>query len=78
MPDPHKVPKSSLRPPAEAKKAGQDALRDTGWTLNDFITACLLMLAKRPKTFLKQLEPFKPPSRRGRPRKSDKRPDQSA
>lgn len=67
MPDPHKQPSSTLRPPLEAKDGAKRALEDTGWSLNDFVTACMLMLAKRPKTFLRELEPFKPPRKRGRP-----------
>jgi hypothetical protein len=70
MPDPHKLPSSTLRPPPEAKEGARLALGDTDWTLNDFVTACMLMLAKRPKTFLRELEPFKPPRKRGRPRKA--------
>lgn len=73
MPDPHKLPKASLRPTPEAKQAAKDALAGTDWTLNDFVTACMLMLAKRPKTLLRELEPFKPPRKRGRPPGADTR-----
>ena len=69
MADLHKQGKSTLRPTPEAKQAAKDALEGSDWTLNDFVTACMLMLAKRPKTMLRELEPFKPPRKRGRPRK---------
>jgi hypothetical protein len=69
MPDLHRQNRATVRPPPEVKQAAQDALAGTGWTFNDFVVACLAMLVKRPKTFLKQLEPYKPESKRGRPRK---------
>ena len=73
MPDPHKI-RPSFRAPAELKAAAQDALanqpeRPDPWTLNDVVVALLTLFVKRPKTMLKQLEPFKPPRKRGRPRK---------
>jgi hypothetical protein len=69
MADQHKQPKASLRPTAEARQVAKDALNGTDWTVNDFVTACMLALGKRPKTMLRDLEPFKPPRKRGRPRK---------
>jgi hypothetical protein len=73
MPDPHKI-RPSLRLPPELKAAAQEKLRDQPereelWTLNDVVVAAVAMFIKRPKTLLKQLEPFKPPRKRGRPRK---------
>ncbi len=70
MRDLHREPKAALRPPAEARKAAKAALEGKGWTLNQFVTACMLMLAKRPAMFLRELEPFKPEIKRGRPSKS--------
>lgn len=69
MADLHKQPTSTLRLQPEVKQVAKQALVDTDWTLTDFVTACMLLLAKRPKTLLKELEPFKPPRKRGRPRK---------
>jgi hypothetical protein len=69
MADLHRESKLSIRPPDAAKQVAKDALAGTDWTLNDFVTACMLMLGRRPKTFLRELEPFKPPRKRGRPRK---------
>jgi predicted nucleic acid-binding protein len=73
MIDQHKS-KPTLRLPPELKAAAQKVLddlpeRDEPWTLNDIAVATMAMLVKRPKTALKQLEPFKPPRKRGRPRK---------
>jgi hypothetical protein len=69
MPDLHRESTSTARPPVEVKKAAQAVLDAAGWTFNDFVVACLLMLAKRPKTFLRQLESFRPPPNRGRPKR---------
>jgi hypothetical protein len=73
MPDPHKH-RPSFRAPANLKAAAQEALkgqppRDDPWTLNDIVVAALAMFVRRPKTMLRELEPFKPPRKRGRPRK---------
>ncbi len=72
MPDPHHTRKWPFRPPRDAIEAAQQALegqpeRPDPWTLNEVLVACLRMFAKRPKTMLRQLEPFKPERRRGRP-----------
>lgn len=61
--------------PAELKAAAQEALkdqpeRDDPWTLNDIVVAAVAEYVKRPRTREKQLEPFKPPRKRGRPPKS--------
>lgn len=74
MADPHRKSKWPFRPPVELREAAQDILknqpeRDDPWTLNDVLVAALAMLVKRPKTFLRELEPFKPERQRGRPPK---------
>ena len=74
MPDPHKL-RPSFRVAADLKAAAQEALkgqpeREDAWTLNDVVVALLTMFVKRPKTMLRQLEPFKPEQKRGRPPKA--------
>lgn len=73
MPDLHRQPKSTFRPPRDVKDAAQKVLADEpDWTLTDVLVASLRLLAAKPKTFLKQLGPYKPPPKRGRPpKKSD-------
>jgi hypothetical protein len=71
MPDPHKI-RPSLRLPPELKAAAQARLKDQPdrpdpWTLNDIVVAAVAEYVKRPRTREKQLEPFKPPRKRGRP-----------
>lgn len=73
MVDQHKN-KPTLRLPPELKAAVQMALdgqpeRDEPWTAQSLVVAFFTMFVKRPKTVLKMLEPFKPPRKRGRPRK---------
>jgi hypothetical protein len=67
MPDPHREPKSTLRLPDETKTRLKGALAEAGWTLQEFWLACAAMLLRRPKTFLAELERFRPGERRGRP-----------
>lgn len=74
MPDPHKL-QPSFRIPTELKAAAQEKLkgqpdRPEPWTLNDIVVAAVAEYVKRPRTREKQLEPFKPPRKRGRPPKS--------
>jgi hypothetical protein len=69
MPDLHRKTTVTVRASDEERASVQKALDGTDWTFNDFVLACVAMLAKRPQTFLKQLEPFKPEKRRGRPPK---------
>jgi len=75
MGGPHKHQAKDFRVPPELKTAAQEALkgqpeRDDPWTLNDIVVAAVAEYVKRPRTREKQLEPFKPPRKRGRPRKN--------
>lgn len=79
MADPHKVTSSGLRLPPELKAAAREALdgqpeRPDPWTLNDLVVAAVAEYVKRPRTREKQLERFKPPRKRGRPRKDEDPP----
>lgn len=69
MPDQHLEPKSTLRLPDHVKAGIKRELGAAGWTLQEFWLACAGMLLRRPKTFLAELEKFRPTERRGRPRK---------
>jgi len=74
MVDQHKN-KPTLRVPDELKTAVQEALdgqpeTDEPWTVQALVTAGLAEYVKRPRTRERQLEAFKPPRKRGRPRKS--------
>ncbi len=73
MVDQHKN-KPTLRVPDELKAAVQKALEgqpesDEPWTMQTIVLATLAEYVRRPRTREKQLEPFKPPYKRGRPRK---------
>ena len=67
--DRHLGKRMTVRPPDDVKADAQEILNDHGWTMNDFLTACLALLTKNPKAFLARLADFRPPPRRGRPRK---------
>ncbi len=74
MGDGHNQQAKDFRVPAEIKAAAQEALkgqpeRPDPWTLNDIVVAAVAEYVKRPRTREKDLEPFKPPRKRGRPRK---------
>lgn len=74
MGDGHSKQAKDFRVPPELKAAAQEALkgqpeRPDPWTLNDIVVAAVAEYVKRPRTREKQLEPFKPPRKRGRPRK---------
>ncbi len=76
MGGPHKQQAKDFRVPAELKAEAKGALegqpeRDDPWTLNDLVIAALAEYVKRPRTREKQLEVFKPPRKRGRPRKEE-------
>jgi predicted nucleic acid-binding protein len=71
MPDPHRE-QPGPRVPRELKAAAQEALKEQPdrpdpWTFNDIVVAAVAEYVKRPRTREKQLEPFKPPRKRGRP-----------
>lgn len=68
MPDRHERDKTTFRPPPEVKAAAQEVLNDRDdWTMNDFLVACLVLLAKNPQAMLDRLAEFRPPPKKGRP-----------
>lgn len=70
MGDRHERDKTTFRPPPEVKEAAQRVLDDRpDWTLNEFLVACLALLAQNPDAMLRRLETVRPPAKRGRPRK---------
>jgi hypothetical protein len=74
MADRHGLDKTTFRPPPEVKQAARDALARHGeaddWTMNEFLVACLRMLAEKPAAMLTHLAAHRPPKKRGRPPKA--------
>lgn len=68
--DRHLGKRTTVRPPTEVKVAALGVLRDNGWSLNDFVQACLVLVTKNPKDMLPSLERFRPPPKKGRPKKT--------
>ena len=69
-PDRHKNPGVLGRPTPELREQAQTVLEGHGWTMNGFLVACLALLVRDPQALLAQLEPFRPPYKRGRPPKA--------
>lgn len=70
MVDQHKERRLALRMPQDTREQVWDVLKDAGWGPQEFWLAVVGMLLKRPKTFLAELERFRPGERRGRPKKT--------
>lgn len=69
-PDRHTNPGVLARPDPELRDAAKQVLGERGWTMNDFLVACLVLLTKNPKAILDRLDEFKPPPKPpGRPSK---------
>ena len=66
-PDRHKHPGVLARPDPKTREAIQKALTARGWTLNEFLIACMALGAANPDAMLRRLAQFRPPIRRGRP-----------
>lgn len=55
----HSNPSVSFRPPAEVRDGARIAVNDTGWTMQDVLTACLNALRTNPAWLLKALTPYR-------------------
>ena len=74
-PDRHANPGVLARPAPETAEAAREELKRAGWTMNDFLVACLVLLTRNPAAMLTRLDEFRPAQRRGRPRKADREAD---
>lgn len=45
-------------------------LHEAGWSACDFLVACMVLLTRNPDAMLDRLKEFRPPPKKGRPRKS--------
>lgn len=68
-PDRHRDPGVLARPSAELREEAKKVLAAEGWSMNDFLVACLVLLTRNPKAMLARLAEFRPTPRRGRPKK---------
>ena len=68
--DAHQTPGMLVRPDPHRRKAGETELRERGWTMNDFVDACLALVAANPDAMLRRLSQFRKPRPRGRPKKT--------
>lgn len=66
-PDRHKHPAVVARVDPELKATAQRVFEDRGWTVSDFLAACLRLGVANPDAMLLRLARFRQPARRGRP-----------
>jgi hypothetical protein len=69
-PDRHENPGVLARPDRRLRDRAKEILDANGWTMNDFLIACLILLTKNPSAMLARLADFKPPRKVGRPPKN--------
>lgn len=69
-PDRHENPGVLARPAKTLKEQAKRVLAEQGWTMNEFLIACLAALVRNPQGMLRRLGAHRPPRRRGRPRRS--------
>jgi|GEM_PF-4160000 len=72
----HKHPKMSVRPPIEVREAAKAALDARGWTMQEFVTACLEIVGRDPGKLFPVIAAAKPEIKRGRPPKQADRTDE--
>jgi len=66
-PDRHRFPGVLARPDPATRNAAREVLDARGWTLNEFLVACLRLVATNPDAMLRRLADFRPQAQRGRP-----------
>jgi hypothetical protein len=59
-----------VRPDPDRRARAEHKLRERGWSMTEFIDACLGLVDANPDRFLRRLSDFRHVRRRGRPRKS--------
>jgi hypothetical protein len=70
--DYHRHPALTVRPPRAVQDAAKQALTERGWTMQDFMTACLAAVGAEPEATLERIAGHRvAPNRRGRPAKTD-------
>lgn len=70
-PDRHRLPGVLARPDPETREAIRQALEARGWSLNEFLIACMKLGAANPDAMLQRLRQFRPDIRNGRPARQD-------
>lgn len=65
----HKHPKMSVRPPVDVRETAKASLDVHGWTMQEFITACLEIVGRDPDKLLPVIAAARPEIKRGRPPK---------
>lgn len=68
-PDQHETRSGVLaRPDPELRDATRGILEAHGWTMNDFLIACMVVLGQNPEGMLKRLTEARPPAKKPGPK----------
>lgn len=69
--DCHRHPGLTVRPPRKVRETAKKVLDERGWTMQDFMTACLAAVGREPEAMLAKVAEHRvAPNRRGRPPKA--------
>lgn len=60
MPNQHRHPGLTVRPPKMVQNSAKKILAEHGWTMQDFITACLTAVNHDPEAVLAQFVGHRP------------------
>lgn len=66
-PDRHRKPGVLTRVDADRRDAAREVLEARGWTMSDFLAACIELVIANPDAMLNRLKQFRPEVRIGRP-----------
>ncbi|MFG2046078.1 hypothetical protein ACGFIW_01440 [Micromonospora sp. NPDC048935] len=67
--DRHRNKAMGIRPGDELQERTKKTLDANGWTMTEFVSACMELVNQNPAAMLKRLAAFKPTTARGRPPK---------
>lgn len=71
VPDRHRDPTVTVRPTADAKADAEEVLGRHGWTMQEYLLACIGELLTKPATRVRAVERWRPEKKPiGRPRKT--------
>ncbi|MFI1194123.1 hypothetical protein ACH4T9_12810 [Micromonospora sp. NPDC020750] len=68
--DRHRNKPMGIRPDDDLQERTKKTLDTNGWTMTEFVSACMDLVNRNPAAMLTRLAEFKPPRVRGRPPKT--------
>ena len=67
--DAHQTPGMLVRPDPSRRKPAEELLKARGWTMTEFVDACLAVLLENPDGMLRRMSKVRQSRPRGRPKK---------